>query len=89
MEPIVDKIKEEIALGAQGYHVEDAGVPKKGEETESDEERRLQRLKWKPQWHSGTGSGQGEQKGVGADPQTAARENCSRRTAATKGDHGN
>jgi hypothetical protein len=45
MEPIVDKIKEEIALGAQGYHVEDAGVPEKGKEMESDDERRLQRLK--------------------------------------------
>jgi hypothetical protein len=30
-----------MELGAQGYHVEDAGVPERGEETESDEERRL------------------------------------------------
>jgi hypothetical protein len=59
MDPIMGKIKEEVPLGAQGYHVEDAGVPKKGEETESDEERRLQRLKPKP---SGTQSeGQGKE----------------------------
>jgi hypothetical protein len=37
MEPIVGTIKKEMALGGQGYHVEDAGVPEKGEETESDE----------------------------------------------------
>jgi hypothetical protein len=59
MEPIVDKIKEKIALGAQGYHVEDAGVPEKGGGTESDDERRLQRLNRKP---SGTQSqGQGNE----------------------------
>jgi hypothetical protein len=59
MEPIVDKIKEEIALGAQGYHVKDAGVLEKGDETESDDERRLQRLKHK---RSGTqGQGQGKE----------------------------
>jgi hypothetical protein len=43
MEPIVDKFKEEITLGAQGYHVKDAGVTEKGEATESDDERRLQK----------------------------------------------
>jgi hypothetical protein len=48
MEPIVDRIKKEMELGAQGYHVEDAGVRERGEETESDEERRLQKLKRKP-----------------------------------------
>jgi hypothetical protein len=62
MEPIVDKIKEEIALGAQGYHVEDAGVPEKGEETESDDERRLQRLKRKPSGTQGQGQGKESEK---------------------------
>jgi hypothetical protein len=55
MEPIVDKIKKEMELGAQGYHVEDAGVPERGEETESNEERRLQRLKRKPSGTQGQG----------------------------------
>jgi hypothetical protein len=58
MEPIVDKIKKEMELGAQGYHVEDAGIRERGEETESNEERRLQRLKRKP---SGT-QGQGKER---------------------------
>jgi hypothetical protein len=62
MEPIVDRIKEEIALGAQGYHVEDAGVPEKGEETESDEERRLQKLKRKPSSTQGHGQGKENEK---------------------------
>jgi hypothetical protein len=44
MEPIVDKINEEIVLGAQGYHVKDAGVSRRGRKrTQSDKERRLQR----------------------------------------------
>jgi hypothetical protein len=57
MEPIVGTIKKEMALGPQGYHVEDAGVLEKGEETESDEERRLQRLKRKPSGTQGQGQG--------------------------------
>jgi hypothetical protein len=55
MEPIVGTIKKEMALGAQGYHVEDTGVLEKGEETESDEERRLQKLKRKPSGTQGQG----------------------------------
>jgi hypothetical protein len=62
MEPIVDNIKEEIALGAQDYHVEDAGVPERGEETKSDEERRLQRLKRKPSGTQGQGQGKESEK---------------------------
>jgi hypothetical protein len=62
MVPIVDKIKEEIALGAQSYHVEDAGVPERGKETESDEERRLQRLKRKPSGTQGQGQGKESEK---------------------------
>jgi hypothetical protein len=63
-DPIVDKIKEEIALGAHSYHVEDAGVPEKGEETESDDKRRLQRLKLKrkPSGTQGQGQGKGSEK---------------------------
>jgi hypothetical protein len=60
MEPIVDRIKKEMELGAKGYHVEDAGNREIGEETESDEERRLQRLKRKPS--SNQGRGQGKEK---------------------------
>jgi hypothetical protein len=62
MEPIVGKIKEEIALGAQSYHAEDAGAPERGEETESDEERRLQRLKRKPSGTQGQGQGKESEK---------------------------
>jgi hypothetical protein len=62
MEPIVDKIKEELAQGAQGYHIEDAGVPEKGEKTESDDERRLQRLKRKPSGTQGQGQGKESEK---------------------------
>jgi hypothetical protein len=62
MEPIVNKIKEEMALGAQGCHVEEAGVPERGEETESDEERRLQRLKRKPSGTQGQGQGKENEK---------------------------
>jgi hypothetical protein len=62
MDPIVDKIKEEIELGAKGYHVEDAGVPERGEETESDEERRLPRLKRKPSGTQGQGQGKENEK---------------------------
>jgi hypothetical protein len=57
MEPVIDKIKKEIELGAQGYHAEDVGVRKRGEETESDEERRLQKLKRKPSRTQGQGQG--------------------------------
>jgi hypothetical protein len=62
MEPIVGLIKKEMALGAQGYHVPDAGVPEKGEETESNEERRLQRLKRKPSGTQGQGQGKETEK---------------------------
>jgi hypothetical protein len=62
MEPVIDKIKKEIELGAQGYHVEDASVPVTGEETESDEERRLQRLKRKPSGAQGQGQGKESEK---------------------------
>jgi hypothetical protein len=62
MEPIVDKIKKEMELGAQGYHVEDAGVPERGKETESDEERRLQRSKRKPSGTQGQGQGKESEK---------------------------
>jgi hypothetical protein len=62
MEPIMDKIKKEMELGAQGYHVEDAGAPERGEETESDEERRLQRLKRKPSGTQGQGQGKESEK---------------------------
>jgi hypothetical protein len=55
MEPVVAKIKKELELGAQGYHVEEAGVGERREETESDEERRLQRLKRKPSGTQGQG----------------------------------
>jgi hypothetical protein len=62
MEPVIDKIKKEMELGAQGYHVEDAGVPERGEETESDEERRQQRLKRKPSGTQGQGQGKESEK---------------------------
>jgi hypothetical protein len=51
-----------MELGAQGYHVEDAGHVEMGEETESNEERRLQKLARKPSSNQGQGQGKEKEK---------------------------